>query len=71
MLNLQRTLFTSSFSAGMKPADSHVAVADGNARFGTSRRAKFSLEASSGAMDEALVDIRGCDFHGEDLSAKV
>jgi len=36
-----------------------------------STRAKFSLEASSGAMDEALVDIRGCDFHGEDLSTKV
>jgi hypothetical protein len=34
-------------------------------------RAKFSLEASSGAMDEALVDVRGCDFRGEDLSTKV
>mmetsp|Transcript_42098 Transcript_42098/g.105612 ORF Transcript_42098/g.105612 Transcript_42098/m.105612 type:complete len:244 (+) Transcript_42098:277-1008(+) len=34
-------------------------------------RAKFSLEASSGAMDEALVDVRGCDFHGQDLSSKV
>uniref|UniRef100_A0A061R442 Pentapeptide repeat-containing protein n=1 Tax=Tetraselmis sp. GSL018 TaxID=582737 RepID=A0A061R442_9CHLO len=34
-------------------------------------RAKFSLEASGGGMDEALVDIRGCDFHGLDLSTKV
>lgn len=34
-------------------------------------RAMFSQEASSGAMSEALVDVRNCDFSNKDLSKKV
>lgn len=34
-------------------------------------RAKFSQEASSGAMVEALVDARLCDFSSQDLTRKV
>ena len=34
-------------------------------------RAKFSMEAASGAMGEALVDVRGCNLHGLDLRGKV
>jgi uncharacterized protein YjbI with pentapeptide repeats len=33
-------------------------------------RANFSQEASGG-MDEAFVDVRGCDFSNKDLSSKV
>ncbi|GFH31128.1 uncharacterized protein HaLaN_30107, partial [Haematococcus lacustris] len=36
----------------------------------TDTRAQFSQEASSGAMTEALVDVRGCDFSGLDLRKK-
>uniref|UniRef100_A0A7S3QW89 Pentapeptide repeat-containing protein n=1 Tax=Dunaliella tertiolecta TaxID=3047 RepID=A0A7S3QW89_DUNTE len=34
-------------------------------------RAKFSMEASSGGMEEAVVDVRGCSFKGMDLRNKV
>jgi hypothetical protein len=34
-------------------------------------RATFSQEASGGNMAEAVVDIRGCDYSGKDLSGKV
>jgi hypothetical protein len=34
-------------------------------------RAAFSQEAGSGAMEEAIVDIRRCDFSNLDLSGKV
>jgi uncharacterized protein YjbI with pentapeptide repeats len=33
-------------------------------------RAVFSQEASSG-MDEAFVDVRGCDYSNKDLTSKV
>ncbi|GFH12607.1 uncharacterized protein HaLaN_08322 [Haematococcus lacustris] len=32
---------------------------------------RAEMEASSGAMTEALVDVRGCDFSGLDLRKKV
>ena len=35
-----------------------------------STRAKFSMEASSGGMAEALVDVRDCDFKGANLDGK-
>ena len=36
-----------------------------------STRAKFSMEASGGGMEEATVDVRGCDFKGSVLDGKV
>jgi hypothetical protein len=36
-----------------------------------STRAKFSMEASGGGMEEATVDVRGCDFRGSVLDGKV
>jgi len=34
-------------------------------------RASFSMEVGSGALPEAVLDLRACDFHGADLVSEV
>ena len=34
-------------------------------------RAKFSLEVGTGALPEAVLDLKGCDYSGQDLTGKI
>ena len=34
-------------------------------------RAKFSLEVGTGALPEAVLDLKGCDYSGADLTGKI